>query len=259
MTSIKAILFDKDGTLINFHGVWVKAIKELIQDLVSEFPDTEEVSLQLAASIGLHGNQVVADGILASGTMRDISEAFDHCLRNFYAHQGDLEELHHWISSKMVVLTNKYIADIRPTSEKLQPCLDLLRDKGIILGIATADDYQTTDICLEHLNMKRYFDFILTADTFPNKKPHPSVVRTFCEHYGIDPTEVAIVGDTSVDLTLAKNSGAGLAIGVLSGASNRNELENLADFILPTAADILTDKQEFVWDVNAKYSLSKNK
>lgn len=222
---------------------------ELIEELVVELPDNKLISGRLASSIGLYGNHIVADGILAGGTMKDIADVFYDVLLKFSTVSVGRNDLHHWISDQMIVLTNKYITEINPTSPHIQDFLKQLQDKGIVLGIATADDYQTTEICLNHLGIKDYFDFILTADRFPNKKPHPSVVQAFCKQYSLEPEEVAVVGDTSVDMRLARNADVGLAIGVLSGASSRSQLEALADIIVPTAADILTEEKRFMWEV----------
>ncbi|QDP41436.1 HAD family hydrolase [Radiobacillus deserti] len=252
MTSIKAILFDKDGTLMNFHSVWVKAMHELLENMVGNNPDRTTILHQLADSIGLHGSQVAGDGILAGGTMEDVSEALFHILQRQSSMMETVEEFKANVSNKMVELTKKYVTDIHPTSDNLSFLLEQLKEKGITMGIATADDYETTHICLEYLQIKKYFEFVVTADRFPHKKPHPSVVHAFCEHYNLHPNEVAVIGDTVVDLSLAKNAGAGLAIGVLSGTSNRRQLEPLADYILPTVADLLTEQKEFIWNDTSK-------
>ncbi|MDL4839252.1 HAD family hydrolase [Aquibacillus rhizosphaerae] len=247
MRNIKAILFDKDGTLMNFHSVWTKSIKELLQELSKMMPDNDNAYKELSASIGLHGDELDGNGILAGGTVKDIAEAFALIL-NKHSQDVELNDLNQWISSKMLLLTKKYITEIRPVSDDLEGLLAQLNKKGIAIGIATADDYLTTEVCLEHLKIKKYFDFVFTSDKFPYKKPDPSVLIAFCNHYNLKAEEVAVIGDTQVDLNLAKNAGAGLAVGVLSGASNRSQLEPLADIILGSVADILNKDDEFIWD-----------
>ena len=55
---------------------------------------------------------------------------------------------------------------------------------------------------------------------------------------GIDLGEIAVIGDNSHDLEMARSGGAGLAIGVLSGNGTREALEPLADVILASVADL---------------------
>ena len=44
--------------------------------------------------------------------------------------------------------------------------------------------------------------------------------------------EVIVVGDNRHDIEMGKNARAGLCIGVLTGASTRDELEEIADLVL---------------------------
>ena len=55
---------------------------------------------------------------------------------------------------------------------------------------------------------------------------------------GTEVAEIAVIGDNSHDLEMARSGGAGLAIGVLSGNGTREALEPLADVILASVADL---------------------
>jgi phosphoglycolate phosphatase len=64
------------------------------------------------------------------------------------------------------------------------------------------------------------------------------MMTAFCAAVGIEPRHVAVVGDTPHDMGMARSGGAGLAIGVLTGASPRFELEALADHILESIGSL---------------------
>ena len=59
----------------------------------------------------------------------------------------------------------------------------------------------------------------------------------FCEECGLKPEEVAFIGDTANDMRFAKNAG-GMAVGILCGLANREELEPLADVVFDTPAEV---------------------
>ncbi|WP_404456456.1 HAD family hydrolase [Oceanobacillus kapialis] len=247
LTNIKAILFDKDGTLMNFHSVWEKVMQELIEQLSGYFPQREVIAKQLSEAIGFKANQVDANGILAGGTTKDIAEAFEAVIKDLGLQHVFPFPIFTWISETMLELTKKHIDEVTATTESLTELLAKLGKQGIILGVATADDYPNTELCLEKLNIRNYFSFIATSDRFPQKKPDPFILEVFCSAHQLRPEEVAVIGDTSVDLNLARNGKAGLAIGVLSGASELHHLQPLADFVIPTVADILTVDNQWIW------------
>jgi phosphoglycolate phosphatase len=64
------------------------------------------------------------------------------------------------------------------------------------------------------------------------------MVHAFCQACDLAPIEVAVVGDNPHDLEMARQAGAGLAIGVLSGNSNRKDFGALADAVLGDIAEL---------------------
>jgi phosphoglycolate phosphatase len=71
-------------------------------------------------------------------------------------------------------------------------------------------------------------------------KPDPAAVAPILHALGLSPSETAFIGDSGVDMKTAKNYGAGLAIGVLWGFRDREELLSCgADLLAEKPADIL--------------------
>ncbi|MFV8827690.1 HAD family hydrolase [Alkalihalobacterium sp. APHAB7] len=245
---IKGILFDKDGTLIHFHSIWLPIAKSLVKQFAKAYLNHgDDICDQLEKLIGLEGERVDGNGILAGGTTHDIANTFYRFMLEAGYHQYKLDEIYVWLSEKMVEITRENSQYIEPTGNLIE-MLNVLKAKNIEVGIATADDLETTKICLTKLGLTRYFSFVITADTHGFSKPHRSIIEKFCERTGLQSNEVAVVGDTNVDLALAHNGRAGLAIGVLSGASRSEELEELADLIVPAATDIVNEDGVFIWE-----------
>jgi phosphoglycolate phosphatase len=60
------------------------------------------------------------------------------------------------------------------------------------------------------------------------------MVLAFCAATGLDPSEVAMIGDSVHDLGAGRAAGAGLVVGVLTGPAAVPELTPLADVVAPS-------------------------
>ncbi|TYR78188.1 HAD family hydrolase [Priestia megaterium] len=239
---IKGILFDKDGTLLKFGSIWIKVIGEVIDELLEIIGETDNANLkkQLGFSIGLRDGKVDEKGHLASGTSLDIANAFTGVLPK------EIPSLHEWLSEQVLEKTKQSMEYVEPACH-LSPLFSALKKKGVVIGIATADDYETTTLCLQHLGIRDEIQFVGTADLY-EKKPSSQVVEKFCEKFGLALEEVAMIGDTVIDLQTAKNSQAGYGIGVLSGVGSEEELQKLADFVIPNVEHLINKNDQFIWD-----------
>ncbi len=71
-------------------------------------------------------------------------------------------------------------------------------------------------------------------------KPDPNAVAPVLATLGLSAEETAFIGDSGIDMKTAKNYGAGLALGVLWGFRDAEELLQMgADALASTPADIL--------------------
>ena len=81
-------------------------------------------------------------------------------------------------------------------------------------------------------------EFVAGYNSDHGSKPGPGMVLGFCAHLACAPAEVAVVGDNSHDMDMARAAGAGLRIGVLTGTSSREELATHADHVIDSIADL---------------------
>ena len=115
-----------------------------------------------------------------------------------------------------------------------------LRARGLAMGVATSDSTAGAGAILEHLGIIGLLDHVAGYDSGTGVKPDPQIVFAFCAAVGLEPRQVAVVGDSVVDLGMARAAGAGLAVGVLSGVSAREYLAPLADHVLDDIATLET-------------------
>ena len=91
---------------------------------------------------------------------------------------------------------------------------------------------------IEKFGVAHLFSAFLGYDSVRNPKPAADPVDLACERLDVAPHEAVVVGDNLHDLEMARNAGAGAAIGVLTGTTGREELASKADAVLPSIADL---------------------
>jgi phosphoglycolate phosphatase len=120
----------------------------------------------------------------------------------------------------------------------LEPILRELKSRGIKLGIATNDNQVSARNHVALLGIGPLIDFVVGYDSVERAKPAGDMVHAFCDACGLEPGEVAVVGDNLHDLEMAHDAGAGLAIGVLSGNSRSEDFGTTADAVLASIAEL---------------------
>jgi phosphoglycolate phosphatase len=225
----KGIVFDKDGTLIDFHATWsptyhfaslelAKGNHTLATELLTQHGyDTTTQRFMGGSLLAAGNNQEIAEAwskqlpdIISSGSYKEC-EALVNRLHDIFAEQGR-------INSAAV--------------PNLKRVLQQLKQSGLKLGVATADSYQGILNTLGAFDIIKDFDFLAGYDSGHGTKPEAGMVLAFCQSQSLNPAEVIVIGDNSHDIEMGRNANAGLCVGVLTGTSTRDELEKIADVVL---------------------------
>jgi phosphoglycolate phosphatase len=83
--------------------------------------------------------------------------------------------------------------------------LEQLQALNCSLGICTNKPRNLVNKVLADLNLGQFFSFISAGGDLPTKKPHPDNLRVCLEHFGVQPNQALLVGDSTVDQSLARN------------------------------------------------------
>lgn len=227
-TDIKAILFDKDGTLLDFDATWTPAFETaalLAAGGVTELAGTLLSSTGLDPATG----KSAAGSLLAAGNSAELAAAWIALGARYEPEQ---------LSRELDRIFVRRMHDARPLPG-LETAIVSLSGKGYLLGVASSDSEAAIRAFLEGTGLAAWFRFVTGYDTGHGPKPEPGMVFGFADALGISPSNVAVIGDNTHDLEMARAAGAGLAIGVLTGTSGRHDLEPLADAVLDSAADLV--------------------
>jgi phosphoglycolate phosphatase len=232
--AIRGILFDKDGTIIDYWRTWVPINREVA--LFAARGDAE-LSAELLR-LGGHDpatDRVTPGSVLAAGSVEDIAETF--AARLGADTPPDLAAGIEAIFRRGGAAHSALIEGARET------ILELKR-RGYGIGLATNDSAGGLEASLAGHDILGLFDFAVGCDSGFGSKPDPRMILGFCRVLDIGPREVAVVGDAVHDLAMGRAAGAGLTVGVLSGTSARADLEAFADLILPSLNELL-ERPEF--------------
>ena len=233
LDEIDLVVFDKDGTLISFEAMWGGWARRLAARL--EDVTRRPVAGDVFATIGFDpiAGTIQLTGPLAIDTMAGIEERIAAVLRRWCpsvpAARRALAEA--WFEPNPVELAVP-LAD-------LTALFDTILASGRSIAIATTDDRAPTEATLTALGLAASVSTLLCGDDDGPLKPDPEAFATVCGRVGRSVQRSAMVGDTPADLWMARNAGAGLAIGVLSGLGGSADLAPDADLVLGSVGELL--------------------
>lgn len=221
VSQIAAVLFDKDGTLIGYDASW-GPINHEIGRIASR--GDEALAKKLLAACGMHPEtgEILPDSLLAAGTAAEIAEGLIANGADF-----DLEPL----TLLLDHLFTQAAGDSVPVTD-LKAYFSRLKARGYRLGIASSDNEASIRELARRFEFAHLLDYVAGYDSGHGGKPGPGMVLGFGKAIGIDPAQIAVVGDNNHDLHMGKSAGAGLRVGVLTGTGSRASLSADAHYCL---------------------------
>ena len=219
---IKGILFDKDGTLFDYHRTWMP-LNHQAAHFTARGDEKAAKALMVAGGWQPETDTVSSGSLLAAHTNREIAEAWiDH------GSDWDPDTLTDALNE---MFTTGGLVTASPVTD-LPVFLQKLRDMGLALGVATSDNETSAVAMLQHHGASDLLDFIAGYDSGHGAKPKAGMVHAFCAATDLSPSQIIMVGDNRHDMEMGRNGGVAFNVGVLTGTSNRAELESEAEYVL---------------------------
>ena len=216
----KAAIFDLDGTLVDS----LADLAESANDTLASFGYPTHTSDAYRYFVG-NGPRKLMERCLPQEVSGDAS-LVDEALRRYNA-----------------CYKNHLFGKTKPY-EGILPMLEALHNKGIPLGICTNKQQFAAEAIAERMFPKGMFRKTLGDVEGTPRKPDPTKALRIAKDFGVQPVEVAYLGDSSTDMETARNAGF-LAVGVRWGFRPEKELrESGADLILRHPMELL-EKVEF--------------
>lgn len=225
--SLAGILFDKDGTFVDFDKTWGAATYAVMRTMSGDDAGAFE-RVVAAMHYEVEGRRFRATSPLIAGA----PDTYVHLWAEALGRPND---------AAMLDAMNRHFAD--ETLRSLAPIgrpsavMEQLHGRGLKLGLATNDSEASGRAQVAALGLDGYMDFFAGYDTGHGAKPGAGMVRAFADHLGVPAAQIAMVGDSAHDLAAAHACGA-IAVAVLTGPATRATLEPLADHVIDDIVDL---------------------
>ncbi|WP_437611050.1 hexitol phosphatase HxpB [Erwinia sp. V71] len=168
---VHAAIFDMDGLLIDSEPLWKRAEMDILATLDVDLSRRH----QLPDTLGLRIDQVV---------------------RMWYEvlpwHGPDQAEVAQRVISRAVALVEEH----RPLLPGVEHALELCRQQGLKIGLASASPLHMQERVLAMFNLRDYFDVLVSAEFLPYSKPHPQVYLDAATRLGVDPLNCITLEDS---------------------------------------------------------------
>jgi len=208
--TIKGIVFDFDGLIIDTETPELKAWQELFESYDIEFPFQEYIQ-----NIGMTYDDSSAIEILEErlGQKLDHNAVFQDFKRRKVA-----------------------LIDEEPLCDGIMDYLETARKLGIKIGLASSAKLEWVGYHIKRKAIEPFFDVVYTVEDADAPKPDPALYTLTVNTFGLEPKEVIALEDSYNGIKAAKAAGL-VAVAVPNPVTKVFDFSQ-ADLILDSLADI---------------------
>jgi pyrophosphatase PpaX len=217
--SIKAVVFDLDGTLVEFNLDYKRLRSEVIAFLNR---------LGLPSSVFSMNDRITS-----------IVEKAERLMANTGKSKEEIREMNREIFSKVDIYE---MAAARTTRmfPSVIPTLKLLKERHLKMGIFTLNGRKQTEYLLERFHLEKFFDAVVSREDTRKVKPNPEHLEVVLKMLGSKPKETIVLGDGEADMRCAEQLGA-IAVGFANERTPVNQLiSGGANYVISSFSDLLT-------------------
>jgi phosphoglycolate phosphatase len=237
--AVRAIAFDKDGTLLATGPFW-QQLAHLRHALVAEAAGERAAGIWLELMGIAPGWTIDRTGPFALGSFEEEVQVTAVAL---YRATG-LPWTRCKAQAAEIIHRSNMALDPADFAQLLPGAREVVlgaKAAGLAVGVITSDFVQRAVASLEHVGLPAStWDFILGAESVPSHKPAPDAVLEAARLTCVPPEAFAVVGDSPVDMQMARAAGA-LAVGVRENGAETLGLSAVAEVVLDGVYEIRID------------------
>lgn len=229
----RLVIFDKDGTLIDFQKMWGQWANGFAQRLSNQLAVDLHHDILDLYGVDPSTLRIDPQGALSISPMATMQQLVVQHIMPYCADTAQAYQIvqHAWQPPNPTV-------SVFPLAD-LSRLFGQLRQQGVVIAVATADNRAPTQATLMHLGVMHHVAALACADDpYMPPKPAPDKIWAVCQAVGIPPHDAIMIGDTPADMQMGRNAGVMAQIGVTSGVSTAQELAPWASWVMPTVADV---------------------
>jgi phosphoglycolate phosphatase len=248
------IIFDKDGTLMDFKKVWIPILQkrtELILASLDPGLPKKKIKKEIYRILGVNIKSINSEVPVSI----DPKVSIDTYGPFIYTSRREDLIITASVLYRFGIPWQKAKTIAQDSAEKVEAMIDRtalaaipgtvkktlmhLHDKGISLALATADHSKNTHNILKTSGIDGLFDYVICSDMVKADKPDPEMLEKIISELKADRKKVIFVGDAITDMEMGKRAGIGLVVGVLEyGIAKKEDLMQHADVVIDSLRDI---------------------
>ncbi len=194
MKDLKLIIFDLDGTLIDAYQAIIKSFNFTMVKL--KYP--KQADTVIRRSVGWGDVNLIKPFV----KNKDLSLAISIYRRR---HKSDLVRYSRLLPGAKTAIS-------------------YLKSSGYKLAVASNRPSRFSRILIKHLNIGKYFDYILCADKLKFAKPNPQILNEIRRKFNVLPDQALYVGDMAIDAIAGRRAGIKTVI-VTTGSSLKSQIK----------------------------------
>ena len=215
--TIKAVIFDLDGTLVNFSLDTRSLRAETIQFLKGQGYPSSLFS------------------------MKEIVHKMLGNLEVYMKTKGEEASKFSKLKKSVLSIADRYELEATQTTHLIQGVLETveaLRKMGLKTALFTIRGRVATDHFLRRYDVVRLFDAVITREDTVAVKPDPAHLKAVLKILRIQPSEAVVVGDSVLDMQCARRLNM-IAVGVSTGIASPQELAQAqASYLISSITEI---------------------
>lgn len=201
MKKIRLIIFDLDGTLVDAYPAIISSFNYTMQRL--GYP--RQSALVIRRAVGWGDENLLRPFLKKEDLPLAVS----------------IYRRHHQLS-----LPKK--SRLLPQAAKV---LAYLKNKGYRLAVASNRPTRFSRILIRHLELRKYFSYVLCADRPEQLKPRPYILNKIRQRFKLRPDEVLYVGDMATDARAGRAAKVKTVI-VTTGSSSQHEIQKERPYLI---------------------------
>ena len=208
--SIRAVIFDLDGTITDTIPLTIHSLREVTRELTGKILDDNEI-------------------------LKEFGPIDTEIIRNLVDNENKDKSVELYVNH----FTENFDEFIKPI-DKIEELLKSIRTAGLKTGLFTGRGLRMTNVILKKLDLYKYFDEVITGDMTSKPKPDPEGILKILEKFDVKSNEGIYVGDFDVDILASRAAGTISILALWSSMASKKLIDLKPDYFFESPDEFIS-------------------